>query len=50
MDGVKGKLHVIEDDLELWLPNIETITLGEIYARLSAQIAFEEFLRLREES
>jgi hypothetical protein len=48
--GVKGTLHLIEDDLGLWLPHIATITLAQIEERLSMQLAFYEYLRLRAEA
>lgn len=44
---IKGKLHRIEDDLDLWVPNMGLIFISEITRRLAVQAAFEDFLRLR---
>jgi len=55
---VKGKLHVITEDVDMgvaepgttWLENIEAITLAGVNARLRAQVEFERFLCLRDEA
>jgi hypothetical protein len=58
VDGVKGKLHIIWQDIDMgepgvekhttWLENIDVITISGLYARLAAQLAFYEFLELRD--
>jgi hypothetical protein len=60
VDGVKGKLHVIWQDVDMeepgveahqtWLANIDLIMHAALNARLAAQLAFYEYLELREAS